>query len=62
MVVVVEEEEEDEVGMHIILAPLGGSGSRGGGGIVGKCKPEKYRDEIRCLRWNVVCPCQYCDC
>ena len=26
---------------------------------MGKCNPEKYRDQIRCLRWNVVCPHRY---
>ena len=28
---------------------------------MGKCKPEKYCDQIRRLRWNVVCPCRYYD-
>ena len=27
---------------------------------MGKCKPEKYCDQIRCLWWNVVCACRYC--
>ena len=73
-------------GMDIILAPLGGSGSAGGGGglifcdwsqkteraIVGKCKPGKYHDQIRCLHGGMSCVpagtanllwlLVYCDC